>query len=412
MPVIETILKQRFPDLEKEKLISLSNVWNDVLHRIINRMYEISQPEMVNLHINLKEDMALELVKLQLHIGEKIVDEHLKGKNPKEILPEKEQKICFGEKGLEKIENTAKILSEHIWLRLYKERWEPKTKAALKKENNPKKKTIVVHQKEDNHFIPKSFIKRYWSSNGKVVRCTIEQDGTFKSRKISFGQWGYLKNLYSDSLEAYFSLIEGDVVRPLTMLLNIEPLNNPQRLALIGFIVIQRLRNPTFIEKLRNIMKPIVAEHVDYDSAIDNKYMQKVYDTLYLNNDLYERLARPILNNKWVLLNSEKDSFILPDTCVIYGHTNESQYVIFPISPTICMVILPVEEIPHRIVPYNINVDQALASKLTKFILLNVNKEFLAGASYSHCTDIKEAKGELEELIISSINQKCEKIFA
>ena len=43
------------------------------------------------------------------------------------------------------------------------------------------------------------------------------------------------------------------------MILNVEPLNRPQREALVGFIVIQRLRNPYFIASLEGSVAPVVA---------------------------------------------------------------------------------------------------------------------------------------------------------
>jgi hypothetical protein len=98
--------------------------------------------------------------------------------------------------------------------------------------------------------------------------------------RTPLGSWWFRINLYSDHLEAYFSLLEGDAAKPIEMVLKVEPLNRPQREALIGFIVIQRIRNPHFMEFLAKSMSPLVANEVGKDKANDRVYMQQVYKTL------------------------------------------------------------------------------------------------------------------------------------
>lgn len=108
------------------------------------------------------------------------------------------------------------------------------------------------------------------------------------------GSWGFRKNLYSNRLEAYFGLIEGDAAKPIQMMLKVEPLNRPQREALIGFIIIQRIRNPYFIDKIERSVAPVVASEVGQNKAADKEYMRAVYETLYKQNHFYEKLAKPM----------------------------------------------------------------------------------------------------------------------
>lgn len=89
-----------------------------------------------------------------------------------------------------------------------------KTNAALAKEKKPKKTKLAIKEVNDNHFIPKSFIRKYWSKNENIRRNTIK-GSVITSKEIPFSQWGFVKNLYSDRLEAYFGLIEGDASMPI-----------------------------------------------------------------------------------------------------------------------------------------------------------------------------------------------------
>lgn len=396
---------KRYPEADAQKVTDLSDLWDEVLHRIIEKMIEISTPKMKELHINLREEMALELAMLQTSLGEKIINERIGTQSLKNINLEDEREACFGESGIDRINNTAKILTDHVWLKKYNDRWKPKSLAAIRKEKFPKKVKLAIEPKEDNHFIPKSFIKRYWSENGKIRRYKIDPQCGFIFNKISFGQWGFLKNLYSDRLEAYFSLIEGDAVQPLSMLLNVEPLNRPQKEALIGFIVIQRLRNPLFIQTLRNKMVPVIEDYAGKDKSTDSEYMRKVYETLYEDNEFYDRIARPIIKNQWVVVRSEQEAFILPDICNIFGNYDNGQYVIAPITPNDCLVVLPYEKEEERIIPFYIKATDKMVQDMSSFLLLNVYSELLAGSEFIGSISIEEEPGKIIQRIISAIRK-------
>lgn len=403
MSISKNFLLQLHPETDAVKASTLAKIWDQAIHLIIEGMLDLSNPIITELHINLREEMILELAKLQLFLGNKVVEDRVAKRMPNDINVDNEREACLGDIGLEKINNTAKILYEHVWLRKYNERWKPKTISSLKKEESPRKVVLKVEPKENNHFIPKSFIKRYWSKNGKIQRYKFNSQGILEFRSLSFGQWGFIKNLYSDYLEAYFGLIEGDAVQPISMLLNVEPLNRPQKEALICFIVIQRLRNPLFIETLIEKIKPVVEEHVGQDKSTDNEYMRKAYETLYANNDFYDQLARPVMKNDWVVVRSEQSNFILPDTCNIFGNYDGGQYVIAPITPNDCLVVLPYEDREEKIISNYIKGTEKLIQDMCSLLLLNVNSEFLAGPSFSKPEITEEKPNEIMQRIILSI---------
>ena len=197
MSISKGILSRLFPDAGEHDLERLSVVWGEVINQIIERMIELSKPYIDDLHINLREEMVLELAKLQILIGEKVVNERVAGRSLDQISVDQERDLCLNERGIERIENTAHILSEHVWIKRYNQRWKPKTIAALQKEKSPKKTKLSVKKVDDAHFIPKSFIRRYWSKNGNIYRYIKTEKGSFKASIISYGQWGYLRDLLS-----------------------------------------------------------------------------------------------------------------------------------------------------------------------------------------------------------------------
>lgn len=104
------------------------------------------------------------------------------------------------------------------------------------------------------------------------------------------------------------------------MLIEGQLLNMPQKLALIGFIIIQHIRNPSFLNQLNNHMKPIIEKHVGKASAEDPEYYKKLNEYLYADNAVYEKMARPFITNQWVILKTENPTFILPDTFCYFGN--------------------------------------------------------------------------------------------
>ena len=71
--------------MDAEKASSLAEIWDEVIHRIIEKMVALSSPSMTELHRNLREEMALELAKLQLSLGERVVDERLGSRLPDNV---------------------------------------------------------------------------------------------------------------------------------------------------------------------------------------------------------------------------------------------------------------------------------------------------------------------------------------
>jgi len=319
MSLTRIAILRQLPDADSLLVDRFSIIWDEVVDSIIQKMLDYCKPLVDDLHINLREEWLFELANLSLDIAEKVVADRLAGQQLEQLDECLERAACLNEDGAAKISNTAMIFAEHVWLKKYSERWKPKTEKALKKESSPEvaPTPIVVppQKKNKNHFIPEFFIESYWSKLNTIFRFTKNTNGEATRDLKTFAQWGYLKNIYSDEREEWFGLLEGDAERPLKMLLNVEPLNRPQRESLVGFIVIQRLRNPHFMDSLKLQMKPIVADGVGGGCENDPGYMRQVYETLFSNNEFYDKLAGPIYRNEWVMVKSNDSEFVLPDTC-------------------------------------------------------------------------------------------------
>jgi len=391
------------PAASPEKAEQLAKVWDEVVSSIIEEMLVRAKPHMGDLHIDLREEMALELAKLIAFISEKVIADRMSGRIVNDIDPEFERKQCFDVKGKERISNTAQNCADGIWLRRYEERWKPKTESALRKEKKQKKKSVTPKQVDENHFIPKSFIKRYWSEGQFVYKSTKTSNGLEEKKQTPLGRWGFRKNLYSDNLEAYFGLLEGDAVRPIQMMLNVEPLNRPQREALIGFIVIQSIRNPHFMESLELLVAPIVASEVSADKFKDKLYKRAVYETLYSQNDFYDKLARPIMYSRWVVIRSETPDFVLPDVCNLFGSYESRQYVVMPLTPKDCLIVLPIEVNEPRVIPHYVKASNSLVRDVSFILRCAAREEFLSSIDASFINVKEEPNNVMQRIILALI---------
>lgn len=374
--MIKSQLIRRFPNIKESQAEGLANIWGRVVALIFDEVERISSPEMTELHIDLKEEMILEHAQLRFFIIDKVINLQTEHSHPNEINLHKEEQLCFNANGHDKISNTGKMIAENVWLRKYHERWKLKTRSALAKEKNPKTTKLAIKEVNDNHFIPKSFIRKYWSEKGKIRRSTI--DGVeITSNNIPFSQWGFVKNLYSDKLEAYFGLIEGDASIPLQKLLDFEPLNGPQKKAVIGFIVIQRFRNPKFIDDYNKRLKPIVIEHYGKDKADEASHQREMYESLYSNNEAYNKVAQPLNQNQWVLIRSPNNKILLPDICNILSSASSGVFFVVPLTFKDCLFVLPnkADEYPFS---RQITATEELEEILRNFILYYCGAEFLS----------------------------------
>ena len=402
--VSDITVRKLVPEIEQESISALTPIWDEVVDRIISEMIELYKAENVELHINVREDMVMELAQLECWLAERVVEKRVVGRDLLSIDPEQERQECLGSEGEETISGTARLVYERIWLKRLEERWKPKSAKALEREANPKRVKRTITPVGKNHFIPRWFIRDHWSTDGNILRWRRTSGGWSPARR-GFGAWGYRRDLYSDRLEDYFSLLDGDAKRPIEMLLETVPLNLPQRESLIGFLVIQFLRNPYVIAELQQGVAPVIAG-LGYDN--DPEMPRKAYESLYRDNKFYGRLAAPLMWCPWAIVHSERPVFVLPDTFAMRTGSEDGMRLIAPLKPTACFVTLPGVERQKRIVPRDVRADEDLSRRITLALMQAAATEFLSHPDFTVGEGDTESPNDLLKDIAGVVNTMSE----
>lgn len=374
VPMCRSEIVKRFPNADEKDVIALGTIWDEVAHHIINEMLALSLEDAAPLHINIREDMVLELAQILLWLSERIIERRTDGCELSDIDPVEERKACLGPEGAETITGTAHLAYEHIWKRRMDERWKPKSAKATEREENPRSATLAIKPVGKNHFIPRWFIRDLWAVDGKVLRWRRTEAGWTSARR-GFGEWGYRHNLYSDWLEAYFALLEGDAKRPIEMLLDARPLNCPQRESFVGFLVVQMFRNPFFIEAVQQGTAPVIARE---GYAGDPNMATRAFESMFRNNNLYDQVARPVMWSRWAIVKSATPLFVLPDTFGTRGDAGDGLRMIVPLTPKACFVTLPDREQEKCVIPYYLSADESLVRQISSALIQAAGNEFLS----------------------------------
>lgn len=157
------------------------------------------------------------------------------------------------------------------------------------------------------------------------------------------------------------------------------------------------------MENLKAHVAPIVASEVGGGRENDDQYMRSVYESLYSHNEFYDKLARPILLNRWAIVRSEDPVFVLPDVCNIFGSYDKNQYVMMPLTPTDCLVVLPYSDMDIRIIPHYIKSSSSLAIDISSFLVAGAKREFLSASSFEFNAQIVDEPSKIMQRIILSI---------
>lgn len=373
-PTCRSEIVKRFPNAAEVQINALGTIWDEVVHNIINEMLALSLADAASLHINIREDMALELAQLLLWLSERVIEKRTDSRELSDIDPIAEREACLGPEGARTITGTAHLVYENIWKRKMDERWKPKSARAIERENKPRAATLSVKPVGKNHFIPRWFIRDLWAVDGKVLRWRRSEAG-WMSAPRGFGEWGYRKNLYSDRLEAYFALLEGDAKRPIEMLLDTQPLNGPQRESFVGFLIVQMLRNPSFMEAVQQGIAPVIARE---GYADDPTMATKAFESMFRNNIFYDQIARPVMWSRWAIVKSTAPLFVLPDTFGVRGDAGDGLRMIVPLTPNTCFVTLPDREEEKRVVPHHLPTDDTLGRRISATLIQAAQNEFLS----------------------------------
>ena len=375
---ISGVLKRKFPGEQgSDAAFALEKIWSEVLEAIIVRSQEEFHDQIEELHIDLKPELAVSLANSVYGIAEKIVTARTGNSKLSDIKPCQEREFHYSAAGQALIKGTAKNMTT-VWLKRYKVRWGPKSKKKLEKEQNPPQgKSRQVKPVENNHFISKFMLRDFWAAEGNIAIHKRTKLNDWRTRNKPFSQWGFRKNLYSDKLEDRFSLIEGDAREPIRKLLDMYPLNDPEQLAFLGFLIVQKIRNPFYRSKLIERLLPFSTEVVGPEKATDPVFQRKVYETIFDNDEFYDRISRPLLWSKWVVVRADRPVFILPDTASILGDVDGHRILVAPLTPTACFLTSGLPEKEKRVVPHDFR-DNDLAEMLNCSLMASCKEEFVS----------------------------------
>ncbi len=288
-----------------------------------------------------------------------------------------------------------------MWTTKYQERWKPKTEKKITEAAFPTPaKPRIPKRVQRNHFISAFFLRDYWSSEGNFL---LHEKAAPDAEPIlsSAGRWGFQRGLYSAELEDRFSLIEGDAKQPLRKVLNMDLLNDPERTALLGFLIVQKIRNPNFRTQIIQGTKGPVVDWVGIEKADSKEIQQQVFEQLFDNNKFYNAIAHPLFWSRWVILRSDLPVFVLPDTSSILAKIKDRQVLFAPLTPRACFVCTHLPERARNLkeaLPTTI-VNSEMAVKVSAALMATSNKKFVSGVSFVRLELSQSPESLLNEIL-------------
>jgi hypothetical protein len=154
-----------------------------------------------------------------------------------------------------------------------------------------------------------------------------------------------------------------------------RPLNIPQQKSLVGFLVVQLLRSPFFVEQMRIELDPTLAKLGLQD---DPTIAVRAYDALYSDNAFYSKIAHPLMWSRWAVIRTKSPVFVLPDSFCRRADLGDGLRLIAPLTPFACIATLPSRENEKSIVPAQITANEALACRISSALVNAAVEEFIS----------------------------------
>jgi hypothetical protein len=350
-------LQSKFPGAGFARISTLSDIWDVELDRIITRMLELSAESCPTLPLETKHEAVVELAKLISFIADEMIEKKVANSDIKDIDLDKERAWLKSDKCAERVENTAKVLAENVWIRFLNEWWSkhPVASSSERKVKRRKFARICKDGVRRQHFSPK-FSNRYWADGQSKVRIySPSLDGSVTSEVRPMGEWAREDYIYSQSLESLFAAIETDAGVPYKKLLDMVPFSEDDRRHWVAFLIAQLFRTPSYIVRhlwgLKNIIQ---RDGIAYDT--DTASLRRAYETLFTNDQVFDMFYRKICGHEWSLFSagSDKGVFIRGDVPVVIGGSDEGKNwrLIYPMTPFKCFVAGPIAcKIPDIPIP-------------------------------------------------------------
>jgi hypothetical protein len=245
------------------------------------------------------------------------------------------------------MENTARMAAEHFWAKLLRQ-WNEKSDHfrlspggfPTARRNRISTPQIRRRRTLKNHYIPQFATKKWADRNGLVTLFSREIGGGVRSNDVGHGTWSSELNLYSEPLEDYLGVLESDASHPYRKLCKGQPLDAVDIRSWITFIVIQWLRSPLFAGSIGEATKRLL--QIRGSSYPEHPgQMKQVYETLFSNHRLYEKIYRNIDRRPWLVLSAPAEyGFLLGDAHIALSGAilEKKTMVVVPLSPDHCFL--------------------------------------------------------------------------
>jgi hypothetical protein len=370
------------------RLRAVAGAWAEEVDKIIGLMFRYTkQARQRPWSASVREEAIYELTKLMFWLGDLVVKKKLEERAIDVLDPESEKVSASSSTSLERIENTARILADNIWIKKY-DHWHRHSNRIVRPDNTGtrlRRSKVYDPTKEEqftrkNHYSP-DFSNKYWSdANGDITIYSRKVDGNVHARRRSFGKWGYEFHLYPQWLEAYLSHIESEAKVPYEKLLNTIPLNQDERQRWVTFLIAQTIRTPSFIgEALGGLKKIIEARQLPYPTHPE--YLVRAFASLFQSDEFYTWAYGSITTREWQILRAGSgSSFIKPDQpTVLDGNQSDNSWtLLYPLSPTKCFLVGPdPPTYPIPVVPRSYDVKPEDTDSLNKVLADNALKEVI-----------------------------------
>lgn len=352
--VIETLMRRLLelrPDVGDVEARRIAEVWSGELDQIVERMLTVSEETIgVVVQPEARTMMIVDLTRLLVTLTDEFVQNKLNhGLASDPLTAEAEARASSSPIGRERIENTARLLAEHVWNKCivdYRRRW-PLVVEAGREHDVGRRRKLKGESKapgvRHNHFSPVFSHKPWSTKDGRVRELSRGLKGDLQHRDIPYRAWGSEEYLYSQRLERHLALIDNDGAESCQKILKIVPMSDLDKRKWIAFLIVQMLRSPGFMLKMvkhtKKILPTTAPEYPNTPAAL-----KAAYESMFTNDDVYAQFHRMIAPKSWqVIAAPAGTTFIRPDATILTeGSIKAGTWnLLYPLSPSKVFVAGP-----------------------------------------------------------------------
>ena len=338
-------LRTRFPDNSAAQLTALASVWSHERDLIIARMFAICDQEgFVQVPVAARHEAVFELARLTLRLEDQIISKRTTETPIEELDPVAEGRALGTADRLERIENTARIYATAIWKRLHDGWWKKYPALSTVPKRGPRPLAeITSGGTKHQHFSP-VFSNKRWAdeATGKVRVYSIDVAGGVTSKDVGYRSWGRESFIYSQDLERFFAVVEGDARTPYMKLLNGHPFSEEDRRHWVAFLATQMYRTPWFIVQNLAVLKEFIGvRQLAYPT--DTASVRRIYEGLFTDNRVFAAVYKLIGGRNWTILRAASGcQFVRSDNpAIVTADADQGRVVLYSLSPSACFAAGP-----------------------------------------------------------------------